>query len=414
MIIPSHQLTPYQVRKNALILRELAFFFGTGNANPVTFDDWYARFGRDCSRETARKRWVRARRMLEDMDAPITRRPDGRISHLIIGREARDFAEGVLNAMEKYRLRSEEGNVIDGSKFLLVDMDDIEPPEDWEPSAAALERMTRSISDCTLGVIHPIILVGAAPPFHIGAGRMRWAGCRALGLSQIPARLLEEWDELIRIDENYVRMHYDQAEVENLRRARDQLIAGKKAEGKSNAVIAKELGVSAETVRRRSGPTAVGPEHHEVVGLDGKAYPPKLSKDAIEARRKQVRTLAEDGLSRREIAEKLDVSPATVQGDLNAPLPDDHDKEDEYEGLDLEYQSFEDPDWRETDAASESPWRCLVALDQALVEILAMAEGTDLHEPLTEFEELFDRVTERIRSGTFDYEPPTFGGSEAA
>lgn len=43
-----------------------------------------------------------------------------------------------------------------------------------------------------------------------------------------------------------------------------------------------------------------------------------------------------------------------------------------------------------------------------------MAEGTELHEPLSEFEELFDGVTQRIRNGDFDYNPPKLSGVEAA
>ena len=367
MIAPSHQLTPYQVRKNAMILRELAFIFGTGNANPVTFEHWYARFGRDCSRETARKRWVRVRRVLEDLNAPIDRRPDGRVSHLILGPEAREFADETLNAMEKYRERLKDGDMIDGSKFLLVDMEDIEPPADYEPNQVDLERMTRSISECPLGVIHPVILVGAAPPFHVGAGRLRFAASRALGLPTIPARLVTEWDELIRIDEDYVRRHYDQAEVENLGRVRDRLIAEKKAEGKSNVVIAQELGISEATVRRRSGSSPDEPEHPETVtGRDSKSYPAqKPTKDQLEQRRADVRALDAEGLSHRAIAKRLKVSPATVQADLEAPVPavEEEEHEDEYEGLDRELDDIDDPDWRDTDTAKrrQASWTASAA-----------------------------------------------------
>ena len=99
------KLTAHQLRKSAEFLRELAFFFGTGEANPVRFAAWHARFRPDADKETARREWERAKEVLSAMGAPIRRLRDGREVHLILDREACEYAEQALAGLDKYSLR---------------------------------------------------------------------------------------------------------------------------------------------------------------------------------------------------------------------------------------------------------------------------------------------------------------------
>lgn len=401
------KLTAHQLRKSAEFLRELVFFFGSGEANPVRFAAWHARFRPDADKETARREWERAKEVLSAMGAPIRRLRDGREVHIVLGREAGEYAEQTLAGLDKYRLRLKGAPRIGDSRFLLVDVEDITEPENWEADPAALEDMQRSIRECPLGVIHPVILVGVAPPFHVGVGRLRFAACKALGLEQIPVRLVEEWDELIALDENLVRQHYAPAEVERLRELRDRLIAAKTAEGKSTRQVAAELGVSRETVRRRSGDTGVSPEHAErVTGRDAKAYPAgQPETGTIERRRERARTLREEGLTTRQIAKELGVSTGTAHADLKALEGPSQDP------LEFAQGGASAAEWRQLDAATAEPWLCLTALEEGLADILSETSGTVVHPLVADFERLFDQVTARIRQGRFDCGP---SGQEAA
>jgi len=399
----SPKLTAHQLRKSAEFLRELAFFFGTGEANPVRFAAWHARFRPDADKETARREWERAKEVLSAVGAPIRRLRDGREVHLLLDREACEYAEQTLAGLDKYRLRLKGAPRIGDSRFLLVDVEDIAEPEDWEADPAALEVMQRSIRECPLGVIHPVILVGVAAPFHVGVGRLRFAACKALGLEQIPVRLVEEWDELIALDENLVRQHYAPAEVQRLRELRDRLIAAKTAEGKSTRQVAAELGISRETVRRRSGDTGVSPEHAErVTGRDAKAYPAgQPETGTIERRREIARALREEGLTTRQIAKELGVSTGTAHADLKAG-----ESGDTRHSLDVTQFAGVISAWRGLDAATADPWLCLTALEEGLAEVLTKAEGTPVYDLATEFERLFDRVIARVRKGDFEQAPP--------
>ncbi|HBP16813.1 MAG TPA: hypothetical protein DEA08_03330, partial [Planctomycetes bacterium] len=347
------------------------------------------------SHDAARKQWERLKFTFKVMGAPVRRERDGKEVFLILEAEAREYAMNVLNGLSKYAYKQGEVTVIAGSRFLEVDVEDVDAPDDWEPDARELQDMIESIRTCPIGLIHPVVLVGEVPPFELGLGRTRFAACKALGKKRVLARLVNVWDPIIACDEDQVRRHYGAADLEQLREIRDRRIAELRAAGKSNRLIAQELGVGEATVRRRSGASDDAPEQR--TGADGKAYPAeRLAQSAIALRRKEAQRLKEEeALTTREVAKRLGVSVGTAWADLNAP-PSEEDE-----------QGPASAAWHEIDPAHDPPQRCLAALEAGIVQLNAeLREGTATLSRGRQVQRICLAITRRIRSGEFDVARP--------
>lgn len=398
-------LSPGQLKKHAQALHELAFFVGEGEANPVTLRDFHGLFGRGRRFDAIRRDWERTKEALEVMRAPIRRVREGKEIHVVLGPGALEFAERVLNGLHSRK----EDVMVAESQFTLINMEEIEPPSDWKPDPAAVELMKESIESCPIGLIHPIVLVGVAPPYKLGLGRTRYTACKALGKEKILARIVQTWGEVVVIDENLVRRHFSKEELERLRQKRDQLIADKKAKGLSNVQIGRELGINESTVRRSVSAHAET-EHAKVSGADGKSYPAtKPNRAEIRERRRQAKALKDMGQSIREIADTLEVSVGTVSSDLQTQEPWGTDPQadplgvEEDDELDVEEENPE-PKWTEVDPYGAAPWVCLAALEEGFEQVARDAEGTELHAPLETLEHLCRVVVDRIRCGEFESE----------
>lgn len=407
-MIVDGRLNRHELRLAANGLYELSHEFGVGEKNRISYARWRERFAPRKSDEAARRQWERLKEDFDALGAPVRRERDGKEVYLVLGDEAREYALRILGGLTKYEPGSGEEDTVKGSRFLEIDIDDITPPADWEPDPAELEAMKESLRTCPLGLIHPIVVIGEAPPFELGLGRKRFAASRALGVKKILARVVKTWDPIIAMDENLVRSHYSQSEVDHVRQARDQLIAKKKAEGKSVRVIAEEVGVSKSTVDRCTGVPPGTPVHPDAedarpsksAGGDTKAYPSSRSKKSeLDVRREQVHALKADGLSLRQIARKLAISLGTVQGDLEpvaAPPPPSPATAPARKRA-----------WNEIDPEQgEAPWLCLTAMEDGFYRALEEPKGADLRAYVVSLEKLFAGIARRIRAHDFDHKPP--------
>jgi transposase len=387
-------------------LYELCHEFGGGDSNPISFERWYGAHVRKKSRDAARRQWERLKVIFDAIQAPVRRVKEGRDVYLVLEPGARDFAIAKLNGLSKYVHGKGEVTMIDGSRFVLVDLDDIVPPKDREPERDRVEAMKESIRLCPIGVINPPIAVGEVAPFQLALGLVRYTACRELGLKKMWLHIVKTWDPIIAIDEEYVRKHYGAAELENLRQERDRQIAALKAAGKSNRQVAKELRIGATTVRRRSGAPGGAPEQAAeearpavVTGSDGKVYPSgRLKKAQLEERRETVKKLHAEGKSKEEIAEKVGVSESTVYADIKwTPC------------------LRPDAQWFEVNARTEPPYVCLAALETGLAQLTDAARaGAVTLKQAKQVEHMFLAVAERIRRHAFDYRPPATYRSEAS
>lgn len=386
-------------------LYELCHEFGGGDSNPISFERWYGAHVRKKSRDAARRQWERLKVIFDAIQAPVRRVKQGRDVYLVLEPGARDFAIAKLNGLSKYVLRKGEVTMIDGSRFILVDLDDIVPPKDREPERDRVEAMKESIRLCPIGVINPPIAVGEVGPFQLALGLVRYTACRELGLKKMWLHVVKTWDPIIAIDEEYVRRHYGAVELENLRQERDRQIAALKAAGKSNRQVAKELKIGKDTVARRSGGAGAPPEQAgedaqpKVTGSDGKVYPSgRLKKAQLDERREKVKKLHAAGLKKEEIAEEVGVSESTVYADIKW-VP----------GL------RPDAQWYEVNARTEPPYVCLAALETGLAQLTDAARaGAVTLKQAKQVEHLFLAVAERIRRHAFDYRPPATYRMEAS
>lgn len=398
-MIVEGRLNRHEMEAAASALYELCHAFGTGDVNGISFEKWREQFAPRKRRDAARREWERLKQDFEVMGAPVRRERDGKAVLLVLLRGTLEFALGVLRGLTKYDNVDGGEAVAKGSRFIEIDIDDITPPEGWEPDPIELEAMKESLRTCPIGLIHPIVVVGEAPPFELGLGRKRWAASKALGERKILARVVKTWDPLIALDENLVRSHYSEREVENVRQVRDRLIAEKKAQGKSNVQVASELGVSEATVRRRS--LSSGDESEQpgkVATSDGKTYPARVKREEVADRRAQVRALKADGLSTRKIAKQLDISVGAVQKALAT---------DEPEEVSAPVPPARQRAWTEIDPAKgEPPWLCIAAMEDGLYRALDEPEGTDLRPYVVGLDKLFAGIARRIRDGDFKHKPP--------
>ena len=401
------KVSTHELKKAANLLYDIAHVMGVGEANRIGPKEWEVRYGRDRTSETARRYWERTKLALKVMDAPVVPQQDGREVYLVLESSARQFALDYLNRLKKYEPQRGRLDMIRGSRFLEVDLDDIEAPADYDPDPTALELMRASIRECPIGIINPVIIFGEAPPYRLGVGRLRYAACKAIGLAKIPARHVKTWHEIIRVDEDLVRKHYGEAECDDLRQLRVELIRQMKADGITNVQIAKELGISEPTVRRCSVSSDDETEHpRRVVRSDGKSYPAQLPEEAIEERRERVRGLLADGKSRREIAEILEVSPGTVQADIkNLRQAAEEEEEDDDDIDDALPQQIDEPNWSGIDPLTERPYVCLAAIREGLSQLRSKLNGSEHAEHAAQVLQLYDAVVKRIRSGDFAYEP---------
>jgi len=213
-----------KVYQAAHLLYELEHEFGTGQVNRFSLREFHDRFASRKTHHAAKKQWNRLRKTWSQIKAPVHDETEGREAYVYLGPDAKQFALETLNGLSQYAYRKGEENVIANSRFREVDIADIEPPHDWEPDEARIEAMKESISTCPIGLINPIYLVGEVPPFQLGLGRVRLAACKALGKKRILARLVNEWDPIIALDEEHVRRYYTQADFEHWRHLRDEAI----------------------------------------------------------------------------------------------------------------------------------------------------------------------------------------------
>lgn len=398
-MIVDGRLNRHELETAAAALYELCHTFGVGDANAIRLPKWAEHFAKGKRKDAARRQWERLKEAFRVMRAPVRQERDGKEVQLVLERGALQFALDRLSRLRKYDNAEGGEAMVKGSRFIEIDIDDIKPPEGWEPDAAELEAMKESLRTCPLGLIHPIVVVGEAPPFELGLGRKRWAASKALGEKKILARVVKTWDPLIALDENVVRSHYSERELQNVRQIRDRLIAEKKAQGKSNVQVASELGVSEATVRRRSLSSRDESEHPgKVATSDGKTYPARVNREQIADRRAQVRALSADGLSTRKIAKRLGISVGSVQKALAA---------DELEEVEPSAAPARQRAWTEIDPAKgEPPWLCLAAMEDGFYRALDEPPGTDLRHYVSGLEKLFAGIARRIRDGDFKHKPP--------
>lgn len=397
-MIVDGRLNGHELRLAANGLYELSHEFGVGEKNRISFARWRERFAPRKSHEAARRQWERLKEDFDALGAPVRRERDGKEVYLVLGDEARDYALRILGGLTKYEPGSGEEDTVKGSRFLEIDIDDITPPADWEPDPAELEAMKESLRTCPLGLIHPIVVIGEAPPFELGLGRKRFAASRALGETKILARVVKNWDPIVALEENLVRSHYSPAEVVNVRQQRDRLIAERKAAGKSNRLIAEELGIDESTVRRCTGAAGAAPVHPDAKGRDAKSYPLSPTEQSVlDERRKKVHALMAEGVSLRQIAKKLDISLGTVQGDLKvAPAPPPAPTAPARKRA-----------WNEIDPEQgEAPWLCLTAMEDGFYRALEEPKGADLRAYVVSLEKLFAGIARRVRAHDFDHKPP--------
>lgn len=367
----------------AHFLYELHHAFGAGEANKVSFSTWQGRFASEKTQDAARRHWERLKWTFEAMSAPVERQRDGKDVYLVLGGESKAFALTVLNALAKHAPKG-VGELVAQSHFEEVHVEDVDL-QGWEPDAGELESMKVSLETCPLGLINPIVLVGEAPPFQVGLGKVRFAACRELGRERVIAQVVKTWDPTIEIHEDYVRRHHAQADVD-LRHAE---IAALKGVGLSNRKVASELGVCEKTVRNCSGAENSAPER--VVGSDEKTYPSsRLKPVAISERRQEAKRLkAEEQLSTREIAAKLGVSLGTAHADLRAEASCD--------------PAQPKREWHEIDPDVDPPKLCLAALERGVVQLnAALRAGTATVAQGRQLQRVCFAVSHRVRSGDFN------------